>query len=861
LVDYFLLNQHFDLLIKINMFAYKMLSPHSESANYYKYFSTSSFFTWVEGHPQGLRLTPNVQNRKEKQMKNENKNQCKIKIAIMTLFLMLTMVGAIMPNIAVADAKETTATYVAVSPNPAQLDWTVSILGWGSPIPRMSTFDAPFGNFTFTITKPNGDNETQFVSESATDGTARFLYKVDQIGNYSVVLSWPGDSTREGATSQPYKWTVQETVPSYPGTALPNEYWEYPISAENREWYQISGGWMASGYNMSYTNCNPYSTGPDTAHILWKTQVGLGGLLGGEFDGTSWVFEARTSATGGAPYITPGAVSAMGRIWYVTGAGYNTTRHPLLHCLNQYTGEEIYTRDLPCDPAHPSIGGYPSGVLAIEYKPMNDYIRATTDTSLMYQCNLWLTGGGIWQIDPMTGETLYYQSGNLVGPYNDHAIYLLNYPMTGNLTKWSTITKTIEWTISDKDNPTDPGGGYGPMISDDMLVTKTTTGSTLWKVTTYNATSGQLLVDAPDLGYATNQLWPTISDGKIFVQLLDDRVHAVDLQTGKEVWKSEKMDLPWGYFPSYVSSSAYGKVYFGTWDGHLYCFDAETGKTVWKYYSGNTSETFYNTYPFWGTPIIADGKIYCATGEHSPPNPAPRGNKLYCLDANTGEFKWSIPFLCYNPCYGGAGLISSGMLIYPNQYDGCAYCFGKGPSAITVDAPSVGVTTATPITISGTVTDISPGASLGAVAKNFPNGLPCVSDESMSQWMSYVYQQQVLPANTTGVPVMLSVVDANGNYREIGSTTTVDGTFAFTWTPDISGDYQVIASFDGSDAYYPSSAIGHFYASDAATPAPTQQIQTGLATTSDLLMSIAAASAAIIVAIAIAVVLILRKRP
>ena len=65
--------------------------------------------------------------------------------------------------------------------------------------------------------------------------------------------------------------------------------------------------------------------------------------------------------------------------------------------------------------------------------------------------------------------------------------------------------------------------------------------------------------------------------------------------------------------------------------------------------------------------------------------------------------------------------------------------------------------------ISGTVTDVSAGASQEAVAANFPNGLPCVSDASMTQFMEYVYEQQPKPTNMTGVPVTLTAIDSNGN--------------------------------------------------------------------------------------------------
>ena len=38
--------------------------------------------------------------------------------------------------------------------------------------------------------------------------------------------------------------------------------------------------------------------------------------------------------------------------------------------------------------------------------------------------------------------------------------------------------------------------------------------------------------------------------------------------------------------------------------------------------------------------------------------------------------------------------------------------------------------------------------------------------------MGYVYQQQPLPNNFTGVPVTIDVMDSNGNYRNIGTATT-----------------------------------------------------------------------------------------
>ena len=88
------------------------------------------------------------------------------------------------------------------------------------------------------------------------------------------------------------------------------------------------------------------------------------------------------------------------------------------------------------------------------------------------------------------------------------------------------------------------------------------------------------------------------------------------------------------------------------------------------------------------------------------------------------------------------------------------------------------------------------------------------------------------------------------------------GTFAYTWTPDIPGNYTVIATFAGTNAYYGSAADTYFYASSPApTAAPTATPVTGLATMSALTYGIAAAIIVIIIAIAIVGLLLLRKKP
>jgi hypothetical protein len=238
--------------------------------------------------------------------------------------------------------------------------------------------------------------------------------------------------------------------------------------------------------------------------------------------------------------------------------------------------------------------------------------------------------------------------------------------------------------------------------------------------------------------------------------------------------------------------------------------------------------------------------------EYSPP--LFRGANVVALNLTDGQPVWSIlGFDVENP-----PAISDGVLTMLNDYDRQIYGYGMGPSATTVTAPDPITSVSAPMIIRGTVTDISAGSTQEAVAANFPNGLPCVSDASMTQFMEAVYEQQPMPTNVTGVPVTISVLDSNGNYRQIGTTTSnADGMFTLTWTPDISGNYTVIANFAGSESYYPSHADTSFYVSapaPTASPYPTVNLP-------PTEMYFAVSTIAIIIAIAIVGFLILRKHP
>ena len=335
------------------------------------------------------------------------------------------------------------------------------------------------------------------------------------------------------------------------------------------------------------------------------------------------------------------------------------------------------------------------------------------------------------------------------------------------------------------------------------------------------------------------------------------------LDTGQYLWGPTEprgyMDLFMGGPSGENGMIAYGKLYLGTLAGVLQAIDVKTGQLLWTYENKQS-----HTELMWGGnnwPIefgfISDGKVYLLHTEHSGNSPLPRGAPFVCLNATTGEEIFRVDGMFRFTTWGGDPMIADSTIVIFNTYDNGIYAVGRGPSAVTVSAsPEVSVHGSS-VLIKGTVTDVSPGTDNVVLSKRFPNGVPAVADEYMGEWMKYVYLQSPRPAGAVGVPVSIDVIDANGNFRNIGTTTSdSSGFFSFTWAPDIPGKYTVIATFMGSESYYSAFAETAFAVDEAPPPSPTPQPLTLPPTDTYVLY----ATVAIIVAIAIVGILLLRKK-
>jgi len=269
----------------------------------------------------------------------------------------------------------------------------------------------------------------------------------------------------------------------------------------------------------------------------------------------------------------------------------------------------------------------------------------------------------------------------------------------------------------------------------------------------------------------------------------------------------------------------------------IHALDIQTGQRLWDFYADPTGTNYpgFATYPLLaGETTIADGKIFAPTG-NSHGDPLFRGCELYAIDATSGEKIWEI-----NGFYDGTTAVADGYLVGFNGYDCQIYCFGKGQTATTVTAEPAIIADGSSVLIKGNVMDQSPGA----------DGTPAIADEDMTEWMEYLYQQQPMPMDATGVKVTLDTIDPNGNFINIGvATSDMSGFYSYKWTPEHEGKYTIIATFEGSDSYYSSyaeTAIGVDPAPSPAGPIEPEPTAAAPFTTTELAIIIAAIVVAVI---------------
>jgi outer membrane protein assembly factor BamB len=714
---------------------------------------------------------------------------------------------------------------------------------------------------------------------------------------------------------------------------LPDGYWTRPIEGQNTNWYTIASNWLSSPHIVF--RVQPDGSAPNTSHIKWTIPYEFGGVVGGTRTGS----DGMTFYSGlnyEAKFQTP--IILNGRLYYEQPLS-NNNRGGGYVCLDLQTGEKVWEQDITGITFgqlydYESLnqhGVVPNGYL---WKSVSDSSNGGT---------VWMAYDpftGKW----MFNETNVPSGTQVYGPNGEVLIYQMNYAArwlamwnntaapnlagalgTGSSAyQWRPIGKNVNASTAYSWNVTIPSlsGLSNPtilkVINDEMIFGCSSTFTTnavyggtqnpytFWALSLKPQNRGQLLWIKNYTAPANNLTrtvyadpgWPLVdSETHMFIMRDTETMQnwGYSMDTGEVIWGPTAPEFSaLGFYFSTggqlsAKTIAYGKFYQAGYGGILYCYDMKTGKLDWTYGNGGEGNstysglaTPYGNYPI-GTGAIADGKVYVFTSEHSPTSPYWTNCKIRAVDALTGEELWKI--------YGYAGVgsnngmaVADGNLVYLNLYDMQLYCIGKGPSATTVDAPMNGIKLRDSVLIRGSVIDISSGSIQTEQVGRFPSGIPAVSDDSMDEWMEYVYMEKPKPTDVIGVSVHLTAIDPNGNFQDLGTAKTNDlGDFALAWTPPVPGLYTVKAIFEGTESFYRSEAGTAFYVIDASTvpvvspiataeptlPSPTQPPTTQPssptpavepptnASTTEIYVTI---GAAVVIIVVVSMALILRRR-
>jgi outer membrane protein assembly factor BamB len=609
---------------------------------------------------------------------------------------------------------------------------------------------------------------------------------------------------------------------------------------------------------------------------MWTKSIQDGGVIGG----------TQSSTINGATFFEGTAylgrfknpIIVAGKLYYTEPVSFSGPVSGATVCVDLRTGQEVWRRtDVPAlshaivyDVQNPNQHG--------TFNPM---LVAISGASFMG-----ITTPVTWTVfDAYTGNFLFNATNvppgtTEVGPNGEYLIYALkNYGTATNpnwyLSRWNS-TKLWTWgstpsitTVVDAStaarydfnvsvsNSAITGAASAVLVAYDneFAICRSgaypSIGGTSFAWTYYrvnlNSAAGTVgavqwtkSVNAPSGNQSISYSGSDKSAG-VFVEKSKETMTytGFSMETGTQLWTTDgKQDALNFYAGGYNAGGnqagaayAYGKLYVSGMSGILYCYSLTDGKLLWTFGNGGEGNSTYSGlqvpghYPV-STYAIGDGVVYLSVTEHTVTTPIYKASMFWAINATDGSQVWELRGVRGEAQSPPTGAIADGYNIFMNGYDNNIYSVGRGPSQTTVTAPTLSATSGSSVLLQGTVTDIASGTTEAEQAARFPAGVPVASDASMTEWMAYVYQQAAKPTDFTGVPVTLTVIDANGNYRVIGTATTdASGYYSLTWTPDITGKFTVYATFAGTNGYWGSTATAAFNVDAAAatpTPQPTQ---------------------------------------
>jgi len=757
--------------------------------------------------------------------------------------------------------------------------------------------------YTVTVTAPDQTTTVLGPFTASPASTQDIEYTPTQVGNYTFFFSFPGQLIQSTTANPPINTyylpsnatdtvTVQQNpIQLAPETPLPTSYWERPIYWDNQLWSSISGNWYGDVYqwNNYEPNApsesfgyNAYTTAPTTAHILWRRPLSFGGQIGGGYpyndnsrseyysgkvyepyfdppiiiNGVMFLndpvaippatgFTAIDLRTGNEIYYSNGSLISTGEVfthhnpnetggipylWSISGSTYKL--------LDANTGKTIET-----------ITGVPGSYRTLDTEgELVTYgitaINSTYGRLTMWNSTMCIGANGFaaneWMYRPQVGATISAASGiqfNVTVPIFEESGTPSILTETGNaganqegyiIAVGSASIQNWEWEA-----------GYSA-----------TTGAYLWSV---NRSLGMIQeTTACQPGPAANGIYTEHNKEQ-------NTYYGFSAATGALLWGPVKgSNSPWDAYTRQGITD--GNIVMFAGPGSIQAMSLTNGTFLWDFNAGpaglNEASSNYLMEGIYAA--AGGGGEYFAQVSNSHGDQPFRGAQLFALNITTGQVIWQEEGQ-FAGSHAGSDAIADGIFVGINVNDNEYYAIGQGQSATTVSAPPDVQTLGSQVLLQGTVTDQSPGQTcLGIPAA----GTPAIADASQEAWMAYLYMQQPMPTNATGVPVSLDSIDPNGNYVHIGDVTTdTTGHYKFLWTPTIPGTYTIIANFAGTGSYYSSSAETAFANTAAApTPPPTSTPAASVADTY-FVPAIAGLFVLIIIVAIVLALLMLRKKP
>ena len=157
-----------------------------------------------------------------------------------------------------------------------------------------------------------------------------------------------------------------------------------------------------------------------------------------------------------------------------------------------------------------------------------------------------------------------------------------------------------------------------PLVADNMVIV----GDWSHDVYAFTAASGNLRWHFKAGGLVKGAI--SLSGNRVFFGSYDTHVYALNLQTGKQVWRASSQPRIGRTGTFYADAAvAYGRVYIGATDGKMYSFGATTGKLRW---SNGTGDFIYSSAAVWRGNILV--------GSYD--------GDFYSFDAATGDVRWKF---------------------------------------------------------------------------------------------------------------------------------------------------------------------------------------------------------------------------